>query len=211
MPFNRGKKRAVAREIIRISPEFFKELRRTILTNQIEYKVCPDLFHIRDSALIATLTLTGLRAAEVVLLKRDQFVEDPDLIRIYKVKTVKRGLLREKIPLASRGELGKFTEIIFNWIDQIPHRSCFVFPRGSYAGINFDEHLSRKSVYRITRKITGKYPHYFRSVCATIYGKIFDNDPYLLKDFMGWKNLNSSTPYVKRQWENYEQKVNSVF
>lgn len=203
------KKRGVKFAVINLSSEFFLDLLFKIRENPIEYKTQPGIYHDRDAALMALLTLTGCRASEIVLLKKEQFVQDGELVRVHKVRTIKGGDLREKIPLPTRRTLGKFTRLIMNWIRQLPD-GAYVFPRGSGAGINYQDHISRRRVYQIVYGITGLYPHYFRAVCATLYAGIF-KDAWELKTFFGWKNLNSSSPYVKSRWEDKERLINEVF
>lgn len=54
-------------------------------------------------------------------------------------------------------------------------------------------------------------PHWFRAVAENIYGrKVFRNNPYKLKDFMGLVNLNSTGPYVQATWEEDEKRIYKV-
>jgi integrase len=204
-------KRAVKYEVINLNKLFFEKILYQLKTNSLEYKLYPDRLPLRDSAAVATLTLTGLRASELVLLKKKQIVNHGDLIRIHKVKTLKGGLMRDQIPLPTRGILSKFTKIITTWISFVPNDEYYIFPRAHSFGINFRTHLKRYRIYQIVYALTGKYPHYFRSVCATLYGKYILKDAWMLKQFMGWSNLNSSSPYVKSAWERKEKLINEIF
>jgi len=48
----------------------------------------------------------------------------------------------------------------------------------------------------------GKGSTLVQGVCENIYGKlIFNNDAWKLKEFMGLKRLDSTTPYVKGSWK----------
>lgn len=180
-----------------------------ILSKNLEYKTNKELYHSRDNALISGLILSGLRASEIVLLKKAQIFD----YAIYKARTIKGGDLRTEIPLSANpeSEIGKLTNIFLNWIDKLPHRTALVFPRGVGFGVDFDNHISRVRVFQIVYNKTGYYPHFFRSVHATIWSHVFNKDAFKLKSFMGWKNLNSASPYVKSIWEQDKHKINEVF
>lgn len=196
-------------EVINLDQEFFIRLLTKLRVNKLDYKYRTQFYNARDAALIATLTLTGLRASEVILLKKTQFLKDGDLVRVHKVRTIKGGDLRNKIPLPTKGTLGEITRIITDYLDLVPEG--FIFPRGSWSRVNFLDHIGRTRVYQIVNGITGEYPHYFRAVNATIWARIFDGNAWMLKSFFGWKNLNSSSPYVKTYWEEKEGGINDVY
>ena len=60
----------------------------------------------------------------------------------------------------------------------------------------------------IIKTMTDRFPHWFRSVCETIYGRlIFNSDAWKLKEFMGLRRLDSTTPYVQGSWEEDEEKI----
>ena len=62
--------------------------------------------------------------------------------------------------------------------------------------------MSRKRYFKIIKETLDKFPHWFRAVCETIYGRmVFNNDPYKLKDFMGVQTLEATVPYVKSAFE----------
>lgn len=208
---DKGSKRGAKYEVYTLSRRFFRDLRHQIESKNLEYKTNKDFFQSRDKALVTGLVLTGLRASEISLLKPLQIQDDDSRLRLLKVRTVKGGDLRAKIPLPTQNELGEYTKIFLRHVDKIPDRASFIFPRGSGLGINFDQHISRKRVYQIVNGMTGLYPHYFRSVHASIYAKVFGFDAWKLKAFMGWKNLNSSSPYVKSNWESDENKIDEVY
>lgn len=200
-------KRGTKYEVYTISRRFLENLRIKILSKNIEYKTNKEMYHSRDNALCCGLLLSGLRASEIPLLKKYQ-IEDNKLL---KVRTIKGGDLRKKIPLPTQRELGEWTRIFYYWLEKIPYKTAFVYPRGCGFSIDFDHYISRVRVYQIVREKTGYYPHFFRSVHASIYARVFGFDAWKLKSFMGWKNLNSSSPYVKSNWEQDENKINEVF
>lgn len=144
---------------------------------------------IRDKALVALLILTGLRISEALRLTRKQFKAYADHILLVDVETVKHGELRKKIILPMRGNLARFTRIFEALLNQIPEAngdSC-IFPSAITRGIfNYERPLTRFRVHSIIRKTCDKMPHWFRAVAENIYGrKVFRNNPYKLKDFMG--------------------------
>lgn len=207
---DQDKKRGTIYEVINLDQEFFFRILTKLRVHKIDYKYRTELYNARDAALIATLTLTGLRASEVILLKKVQFLNDGDLVRVHKVRTIKGGDLRNKIPLPTKGVLGEFTKLITSWLNQVQDGG-YIFPRGSAFSLDFNAHISRVRVYQIVRELTGEYPHYFRAVNATIWARIFEGNAWMLKSFFGWKNLNSSSPYVKTYWEEKEGGINAVF
>jgi hypothetical protein len=60
----------------------------------------------------------------------------------------------------------------------------------------------------IIKETTGKFPHWFRAACKNIYGKkVFQNNAYKLKDFMGLVNLASTDPYVQAIWQEDKERI----
>lgn len=203
-------KRGSIYEVINLDRAYFEQLKQILYKNNIEYKTRAEFYRARDRALIAGLVLTGLRASEIILLRKDQLLSEGDLVRIHKARTVKNSELRSKIPLPTRGVLGGFTRMITTYARDLPAESV-LYPRGSGAGVDYTQHIGRRRVYQIVSALTGEYPHYFRAVNATIWARIFKGNAYMLKSFFGWKNLNSSSPYVKTFWEEKEGEINAVF
>lgn len=164
----------------------------------------------RDKALVALLILSGLRVSEALKLKRKQFRIYQEQILLVNVETVKHGHTRAEIILPKRGNLARFTTIFEQWLRQIPetNEENFIFPAASSASIIFEKPLSRYRVHNIIKTLTGKFPHWFRAVCENIYGKkVFRNNAYKLKDFMGLVNLESTTPYIQAAWEEDKDKI----
>ena len=49
---------------------------------------------------------------------------------------------------------------------------------------------------------TGHFPHFYRGMGETTYGKlIFQNDVFKLKDFMGLNDIRSFFPYVTETYK----------
>jgi len=201
-------KRSVSDIPIFLDDRLWEEL--TILVNMKgwNYKTQRTLFHLRDRALICLLILTGLRISEALLLKKLQIRIYEDEIILANVRTVKSGLIRRKIILPKKGKLSRFTKIFEDWLLKVPSEKSYVFPRGTSCDFMWNRPLSRKRAFWIIRKTTGRFPHWFRAVCENIYGKlIFRNDAWKLKEFMGLKRLDSTTPYVRSSWEEDEDKI----
>lgn len=93
------------------------------------------------------------------------------------------------------------------WLNLVEDPESILFPRWTPAGFNFSHSINRKRAYAII-SATGKFPHWARAVCETIYGrKVFLNDAWKLKQFMGLKRLDSTAAYVSGSWEENERNV----
>ena len=170
-----------------------------------------DLFKLRDRALICLLILSGLRISEALRLRKLQFRVYNQEIVLANVQTVKHGLMRTKIILPKTGKLAMFTFVFEEWLETIPKDDSYVFPKGTSlrdSSFLWDKPLSTKRAFWIIKTTTGKFPHWFRAVCETVYGRlIFKSDAWKLKEFMGLKRLDSTSPYVKGTWEDNIPKI----
>jgi hypothetical protein len=54
------------------------------------------------------------------------------------------------------------------------------------------------------------FPHWARAVCANIWAAVFGKDAWKLKNYMGWKRLESSSPYIQSNWEDDEKKIYEI-
>ena len=173
------------------------------------YKTNRDFYLSRDRALIALLILTGCRISEALRLKRLQFRIYDDRIELRNVSTLKSGNMRNKITLPKAGRLEDFSLTVEKWLRLVPSEDSYVFPQGSNFGLNWKKHIGRKRGYAIVRYITGKFPHYYRAICETIYARLVfkGGEAWKLQQFMGLKRLDSTTPYVQSSWEEDEHKI----
>jgi len=200
-------KRSVSDVPIFLDAKLWDELEAMINVEGWPYKTNIALFKLRDRALICLLILTGLRISEALQLKRLQFRVYKRKILLANVKTVKGGLLRNKIvlPKVPGRHLTFFTLVFLEWLNTIPNEESYVFPKGTSlraGSFLWDKPLSTKRAFWIIKTTTGKFPHWFRAVCENIYGHIiFKNDAWKLKGFMGLKRLDSTSAYVKGTWE----------
>ena len=204
----RKKKRSVRDIPVFLDERLFEELYILVNRSGWQYKTNREQFQFRDRALICLLVLTGLRISEALMLKRLQFRVYSDRILVRNVRTLKRGKMRVKITLPKQGKLAPFTEVFERWLRLVPEEDCYVFPSGCAWGFRWNKPLSRKRAFWIIKTMTGRFPHWFRSVCETIYGRlIFNSDAWKLKEFMGLRRLDSTTPYVQGSWEEDEEKI----
>jgi len=198
-------KRKVSDVPIFLDDRLWDDLRTIINLRGWDYKTNMTLFKLRDRGLICLLILTGLRISEALRLKKLQFRVYENEIVLANAQTMKRGLMRTKIVLPKMGKLAVFTLAFEEWLDNIPKDDYYVFPKAtSLRGTSFlwDKPLSTKRAYWIIKKTSGKFPHWFRAVCETVYGRlVFKSDAWKLKEFMGLKRLDSTSPYVKGTWE----------
>lgn len=198
-PMKRGVKRI--RKLVTLA-----EVIDLLEKNKIPYKKHFDLWQ-RDKALISLLLLSGLRINEALRLRLKQFdFNDKHFIIIKNVETSKRGLTREEIPLPLEGKLSPFTFILKEWLSTIPSAENYVIPSASMSGIHWNKPLSRQRSHYIVKALTGFFPHYYRSLCESHYGRIFKTN-WALKDFMGLADLRSTEPYVKTDWRDYQEKM----
>ena len=206
------KKRRVKDEPIILDEHFLTDLHQTITKTQYPYKVNMHQLTQRDQALTAFFILTGVRNSETQTIKKKQTRNYQTHILIKNIQSSKNGNLRDEIILPKTGGLAPFTQLFETWLNQIPDKENILFPAANINGQpNWNKPLSRQRIHRIIKTTTGMFPHWFRGVCETIYGKqIFQNDIYALQEFMGIKNLNSLTPYVNSQWRKYTQNIHNV-
>lgn len=198
------KKRATQDEPIFLDGHLYLELENLVNSLNWKYKTNQEAYLKRDKGLYAFLFLTGCRVSEALQLKRKQFRIYPNRIEVANIVTLKRGKTRIKITLPKIGSLKKLTYLFESWLVTVPEDGeAYVFPRG----INHKHHMGRKRAYEIIAR-SGKFPHWARAVCETIYGrKVFKNDAYKLKQFMGLQRLDSTSPYVQGSWEENEKDI----
>jgi len=199
LPRKRGVKRI--RKLVALT-----EVTDLLQKNKIPYKKHFELWQ-RDKALISLLLLSGLRINEALRLRLKQFdFNDKHFIIIRDVYTSKKGFPREEIPIPLDGKLSPFTSMLKEWLAKIPAVENYVIPSASMFGIHWNKPLSRQRSHYIVKALTGFFPHYYRSLCESHYGRIFKTN-WALKDFMGLADLRSTEPYVKTDWRDYQDKM----
>jgi len=205
-------KRKVKDEPIILDQYLLPKLEEIVQKTQWDYKVNKEQLQERDKALVSFLILTGVRNSETQNIKKKQIRNYDTHILIANVQPSKHGNLRAEIILPKSGALAPFTRTFEVWLNQIPDDNSVIFPSANLNGdLLWDRALSRQRIHWIIKFTTGMFPHWFRGVCETIYGKqIFKNDAWALKDFMGLVNLDSTSAYVSGQWKHYEDNVFKV-
>lgn len=208
----RIKKRATSEIPIFIDENFIAELVEIIRKVQWPYKANIEQLQQRDQGFTALLSLTGLRVSEAVKLKRSQFRIYMDRIELANAETLKHGLLRKRIylPKTEKARLKPLTNIFEVWLTQVQDKAKYVFPsaKGFTSTIDWSKHVDRTRMHSIIFKTTGKFPHWFRAVCETWYGReVFNNNAWKLKSFMGLKRLDSTTAYVQAEWEDNKAEI----
>jgi hypothetical protein len=80
---------------------------------------------------------------------------------------------------------------------------AYIFPSARFFGvIQWDKPLGRGRAHWILKETIGKFCHWYRGVCETYIGKkVFRNDPYKLKKFMGVRRIESVYPYVGEPYQ----------
>lgn len=182
------------------APGFFDKL-----TKEIDRIAWPyvkldvkDKLVARDKALVSLLILLGLRIGEALERKGQDFTDQPDRILVADINPEKYGLVRTELYLPKTGPLGPLTEIFEKWLKQVPSADSYVFPSAwPFGCLNWHNHLDRKRAHQIVKFTTGHFPHFYRGIGETVYGKlVFQNDIFKLKDFMGLNDIRSVFPYV---------------
>lgn len=203
-------RRATKAEPIFVDANLYSDLEKMIKSIEWPYKSkYRDELHARDQALVSLLILTGLRITEALRLLRKQFKIYPEHILLENVQTLKHNNARNRIIFPRSGNLARFTDIFEVWLKQVQEPENYVFPSATCDGeFLFSHPLTRYRAHTIIKKSCGKFPHWFRAIAENIYGrKVFRNNVYKLKDFMGYQNLESTSPYVQATWEEDEKRI----
>jgi integrase len=204
-------KRATSEEPIFIDEQLYHDLSKLINKLTWDYSAkTPEVLQQRDKALFALLIVAGTRASEAIILKKKQFRVYPNRIEIAQVETEKHGLLRKRVIMPLEGSLSEITKVFLEWFMTLPDEpEAYVFPRCRIYHIDYKNHISRVRVYQIISR-SGMFPHWARAVCANIWASVFGKDAWKLKNYMGWKRLESSSPYIQSNWEEDENKIYKV-
>lgn len=204
-------KRATSEEPIFVDDQLYTELAKLIDKLAWGYsEKNKTLLQLRDKALFALLIVAGTRASEAVKLKKKQFRTYPNRIEIAQVETEKHGLTRKRVIMPLEGNLGPITRVFQEWFVTLPDEpEAYIFPRASPDKIIYSKHIGRVRVYQIVSQ-SGMFPHWARAVCANIWATVFGKDAWKLKNYMGWKRLESSSPYIQSNWEEDENKIYKV-
>jgi len=209
---NKKPKRATRDEPIFLDAQLYPELEGLIKLIKWPYKsTLGPAIVTRDRGLFAFLLLTGLRISEALAIQRKQLRIYENRIEAVNIETVKRGNVRTKIIMPKIGSLKGLTYFFESWLINVEGPEDFIFPTAtgsiSNFNFNFNRPMGRVRAYQIIQA-TGKFPHWARAVCETIYGrKVFLNDAWKLKEFMGLKRLDSTAAYVSGSWEDNEKNV----
>jgi hypothetical protein len=204
-------KRATSDEPIFIDQQLYIELAKPIEQLTWDYSdKNREALQRRDKALFALLIVAGPRAGESVILKKKQFRVYPNRIEIAQVETEKHGLLRKRIIMPLEGSLSEITKIFLSWFNTLPDSpEAYIFPRATATNIDYTKHIGRVRVYQIISQ-SGMFPHWARAVCANIWAGVFGKDAWKLKNYMGWKRLESSSPYIQSNWEEDAEKIYKI-
>lgn len=153
-------------------------------------------------------------------LKFKQIKNYPERIIIYNAQTVKHGYVRAEIVFPKNGALGTITQFLDQWINKALElgatENSYLFPKATIHQettnpFNWKKPLSTKRAWQIIYVTTGKFTHWYRAVSETIYGRvIFKNDAYALKQRMGLKTLEATTPYVQGNFKELEKRAEQL-
>jgi integrase len=188
--------------------KIFSQLNEQLGLSGWNYKENMEQFELRDKALFSLLVLTGGRASEIGLVKKIQFNLSPGGVILANFQTLKNGLLRQEIYLPRAGALSVYTDVCLEWLREIPGpQDHFMPPATPMGSFIWSRGLKRIRIWQIINFRTGLFPHWFRGVHETIYGRlILKNDAWKLKDYMGLKRVDSTGPYVRGELELQDKK-----
>jgi len=198
-----GKKRRTLKDIDRrlTAAEVF-----TLITRKSwPYKTDIDFYRCRDRALLALLYLTMGRVSSVLRLYKSHFdlKTDPDFIIIRNMKVIKRkkesvrrfGYPLRDVALPRQGRLSPFTRLVEDYLRFLNDEDKL---------FNF----GRVRAWQIVNYITGKWCHDFRSQGESYFGRyVFRRDPFGMAEYIGIKNIQSLSEYVKTTWEDYKRQL----
>jgi integrase len=203
----RGNKRAV-KDVPIFLDKIFKQLNEQLGSTGWNYKENMENFELRDKALFSILVLTGGRASEIGRLRKIQFNVQASGVTIANFQTLKNGLLRKEIILARAGALSIYTDIVLEWLNEVPGENDYFLPPATpYGNFIWSRGLKRIRIWQIIKFRTGLFPHWFRGVHETILGRlVFKNDAWKLKEYMGLKRVDSTEPYVRGELEPEDKK-----
>lgn len=145
---------------------------------------------LRDFAIILFLYATGTRVSELLQIKKDDI--NDNLVKILYAK----GSKQRVVPIASIA-----LEAINHYLENRKLKSDFLFT--NYQG----NHLSRISVYKITKKYFDVSPHVFRHSYATslILGGA---DLMVVSELLGHSNIETTQIYTHIQQQHLTETIN---
>lgn len=165
----------------------------------------------RNIGLIACAYLCGSRVSEVCNVRIKDVLYDPPYLYIntdnLKSKDKKRKAVVIDIELEPEMVrlFMKFYKYRYNNHDSMDE-ALFRSVRDS----DPNGRLGRKQVYNIITSYLGFHPHFLRKIRATHLLTNFKFTGQELVDYIGWKDINSSAPYILISAENIKNKFNEA-
>lgn len=186
--------------MVRKNPDDLKMLNRLELLKLIQNIDDP-----RDKALACFIYLTGGRASEAVGIKVEQLKKEDrhgkEFLTVYNMRVLKRRGKKEyfrTVPINVEKEI-EFVRPILAWLQA--NTSEYLFPsiRGN--------HINRKQAWHILDKKLGLFTHFMRHLRCTHLVQYYNFNGYELQQFIGWRKVESSDPYVKLAAEDVIKKM----
>ncbi len=161
-------------------------------------------------------------------LKRKQIRIYTERIVILNAQTVKHGKLRPEIVFPKKGGLAPFAEILESYVNKIDalgaEPESYLFPpaypntkeylnaedRTEKNPFNFTRAMSTNRIWRIIKDTTNLFPHWYRAVCETLYGRVILKNAHMLKDRMGLTTLEATVPYVQSNYKEHEKNAENL-
>lgn len=180
-----------------------RQIHALIMKGTWQYKTQLDYYRARDRAFLSLMFESGLRVCEVIAIRKDQFdfsdsqfiiIKDVE-IKKRKAKTIQReGIPKIDVVLPLEGELADFTALVETY-----YRVCEterLFPFGT------------KRAWAITKHITGKWNHYFRSqrISDMMNRQDIPSSDRVAK-IVGIKNPQTIAHYYKGSWKEAREEL----
>jgi Phage integrase family. len=164
--------------------------------NHHEYTVDAETKIRRDKALVAFLGLTGMRISEALNIDCSQVKlnDDPQYIVVKDVKILKRRkTVKNEFVLPKTGILQPLTEMVLAHLDNRKESPLF--------------DLSRYWAWKIVKRMTGKWCHYFRSQRISFLVNEKRLPPTAICKMMGMKDLKTVLHYDKSAWQDFRNEL----
>jgi len=187
-------RRTLANKGERIEPE---TILKWLEKEDWPYAFDREFLQLRDKALISLLYLLCARIGEVLRLKREQFEELKDVVLVKNFRVEKNSLnpIRDDWVLPKKGRLRSFTSFVTEYLEKLPKDRNTIFQ------------IKRSRAHQIVKKITGKWPHWFRAMGEAYYMRNVFSEPVKFACALRLRRSDTLIEYVPYSWKDYEKQL----
>lgn len=189
-------RRTLADKGKRVEPE---QILKWLEARHWRYSWNREWYELRDKALISLLYLTCGRISEVLRLRREQFKDQRNFLIVKEYQVVKNTVnpIRDDWALPKQGRLAPFTAIILKHLEKLPEKRSRLF------------NIGRARAWQITKKITGKWCHWFRAMGEAYYMRNVFKDPVKCASALRLRRSDTLIEYVPYEWQDYEKQLSA--